>query len=688
MSRASSKGICNRESKMGKKKSVRGESGNEPKNEPVLITSDRDSTETIDLNSLFTRDVTNSGSFGITGLRKTSFARLLESLPMPVLLIDGSRRIAFVNEYWRRFGPDYDAIQGRDFSSLLADPRLAHETNLLIDKVFSERRTQSQEGVLRTDSGLISARMSLRSIRLANERLVLVLVEDLTLERKQLALQEQHARQLQEARDQLEVRVHERTAELSAKNEQLLSEIARREKIESQLRSSEERFRAVLESAEDWIFVKDARLRYTHINPAMLKLLRLSASRAIGKKDEDLFPPEEAKRMTAVEQRVLRGQTVELEHTFAFGSSLVVGSFVRVPLTDATGTITGLCAIGRDITERKQRERELESNGVPESDNHSRSPVMRHTMKRLLSAAKTDSTCLFLGESGSGKDHLARYLHEHSLRSSGPYISINCAALPPDLVESELFGHEAGAFTGSIRRKRGLLEQAEGGTLLLNEIGELPLRMQAKLLAFLDSHSFTRVGGEKSIFVDARILAATNRDLDSEIRRGGFRADLFYRLNVMTIRVPPLRERKEDLSDLVEILLESLCRRIGFRSVPVPEPGALAAIAAYDWPGNVRELKNVLERALILSDGSSITQARLGLKSGIQPDPAESGISFTVALARGQSMHEALKEAKRLMIVESLEQAEGKIKDAARILGVSRDSFNHHVRSLGISIQR
>jgi two-component system response regulator AtoC len=300
--------------------------------------------------------------------------------------------------------------------------------------------------------------------------------------------------------------------------------------------------------------------------------------------------------------------------------------------------------------------------------------------------AESDSTVLFLGESGTGKDYLARYLHEQSKRAGGPFLSINCAALSSELVESELFGHEAGAFTGAHGRKRGLVELAEGGTLLLNEIGDLPLRLQSKLLTFLDTAEFMRVGGEKSVLVNVRIIAATNRDLKKEVQNGNFRADLFHRLNVFTIQVPSLRERIEDLPLLVQELLESLARRMGLSHVPTVELKAIEALAVRSWSGNVRELRNFLERGLILSDRKRITAPNLGFpEEGPVQTIHGNDISIFVRLSEAGSFHEAVSEAKRRLLEESLRRSNGSIKRAAELLRISRDSFVHHMRALGVS---
>ncbi len=305
------------------------------------------------------------------------------------------------------------------------------------------------------------------------------------------------------------------------------------------------------------------------------------------------------------------------------------------------------------------------------------SAAMRRLRELLERAAAQDGIVLFLGESGSGKDRLARWVHDHSRRADGPFFAVNCAAVSRELAESELFGHEPGAFTGTRGRKRGLLELADGGTLLLNEVGELDLAVQAKLLSFLDGRSFVRVGGEKSVRIDARIFAATNRDLAGEVERGTFRRDLFYRINVVPIAVPPLRERREDLPILVDELLLRLAAGMALPARPTITPDALALLGAHDWPGNVRELRNVLERALMVSSDGGISRASLGLSV------APSGWSLEVPFPNGSSLHEVLDGVARKLVKEALRRARGK-QDAAQLLGVTRHVLAHQMKKLGI----
>ncbi len=245
------------------------------------------------------------------------------------------------------------------------------------------------------------------------------------------------------------------------------------------------------------------------------------------------------------------------------------------------------------------------------------------------------------------------------------FIPINCAAIPAELAESELFGHEAGAYTGAVRKKRGMLELAEGGTLLLNEIGELSPLMQAKLLTFLDTFSFTRVGGETNITVKTRPIAATNRNLLNEVYEGRFRKDLFYRLNVLSIKVPPLRERQQDIQTIANQILVRLCNDMQFSSVPKISFEAMNALCSYSWPGNVRELRNVLERALIISRGNTIRVGHLGISEATPPNSQE-----RPSVPSGRSLYDVIGDTERSLIEDALGRANGKKHEAARLLGI------------------
>jgi DNA-binding NtrC family response regulator len=292
---------------------------------------------------------------------------------------------------------------------------------------------------------------------------------------------------------------------------------------------------------------------------------------------------------------------------------------------------------------------------------------------RIAQVAPTESTVLIQGETGTGKELVARAIHEASARRGGPLVAVNCAALPRELVESELFGHEKGAFTGALQQRRGRFELAEGGTLLLDEVGELPPEAQAKLLRVLQERSLERVGGTKTLPVDARVIAATNRDLQALAGAGRFRADLYYRLNVFPVVVPPLRERRGDIPGLVEHLAKKAARRLG-RELEAVSPAFVERAAAHDWPGNVRELENVIERALIMSGGALLDGTDLFSL------PATGNTAATPA----EGTLEAMERAYIVRVLEGAGwQIEGE-RGAARILGLNPSTLRGRMRKFGI----
>lgn len=477
---------------------------------------------------------------------------------------------------------------------------------------------------------------------------------------------------LQEARDELQLRVKERTAELAEANARLKAEIAERARAQEALILSEERMRAIFEAATECLFIKNRSLKYTLVNPYMAHLLELPASDIVGRVDEDLFGQEAGQHLSQVDQRVLAGETIEEEHTRPVKGLPTTFLDVRSPIRNSGGQIIGICGISRNITDRS---RILSLNEVTAEEYLS--PAMRASLARASVAANSDLIVLIEGESGSGKDYLARYIHNNSRRSGGPFYAINCAAIPEDLAESELFGHEAGAYTGAIRRKRGLVELAEGGTLLLNEIGDLSLPIQAKLLTFLDTFSFTRVGGERSVTVNVRIMAATNRDLSQAVSRGEFRRDLFFRLNVYGIQVPPLRERLADIPVLTRQIVGQLARELRLAAGFSIRPDDMEKLMQYSWPGNVRELKNVLERSVMLSEGPDL---RLDFLEVSEPHQCESAL--TVEFPPSASITSILEELRRQFIKLALERTDGNKSAAARILGISRYALQRQMKVL------
>jgi DNA-binding NtrC family response regulator len=285
------------------------------------------------------------------------------------------------------------------------------------------------------------------------------------------------------------------------------------------------------------------------------------------------------------------------------------------------------------------------------------------------------STVLLTGESGTGKDLAAKVIHYSSSRANKPFMNITCSALPETLLESELFGHERGAFTGADRQKRGLIESADGGTVFLDEIGEMVPLLQAKLLRFLEEKSFKRVGGAQDVRVDVRVVAATNRSLQDEVKKGHFREDLFYRLNVMAVPLPPLRERKSDIALLIDHYIEKF--NLEFRKkIRGVAPSVLPALQSYPWPGNVRELRNAVERAMLLAESNELTESQFPMLSA--PD---GGLSAEIGLPAEGINLEALEKS---LVVQALERAHWNQTKAAALLGLNRDQIRYRIEKFDL----
>jgi DNA-binding NtrC family response regulator len=283
---------------------------------------------------------------------------------------------------------------------------------------------------------------------------------------------------------------------------------------------------------------------------------------------------------------------------------------------------------------------------------------------------------MITGESGTGKELVARALHDYGRRRAGPFVAVNMAAIPRELIESELFGHERGAFTGALNRGVGRFEQAAGGTLFLDEIGELPLGMQAKLLRVLQDGTFERVGGNRPLRSDFRLIAATNRDLATEVQEGRFRGDLYYRLNVVPIEIPPLRERREDIPYLARHFVEKLAPESGGRVRGITD-AAIDKLMQYSWPGNVRELENVIERSIVMAIGEKLDAGDIRLDMNLRPRQQQSG-NFSVP--EGMSLDAYEQE----IIRNALQQAHGNKSQAARALGLTRNALRYRLTQMGI----
>lgn len=313
------------------------------------------------------------------------------------------------------------------------------------------------------------------------------------------------------------------------------------------------------------------------------------------------------------------------------------------------------------------------------------SPPMEAVRDMIRQAAERDATVLIMGESGTGKELVARALHYASPRVAKPFIDVNCAALTETLIESELFGHERGAFTSAMARRRGKFEQANGGTVFLDEIGEMPLSTQAKVLRVLQERTFQRVGGEENIAVNIRVIAATNRDLDDAVKSREFRLDLLYRINMFVIPVPPLRERAADIPELARFFL-TLCRRAGKYTAESIVDSAMDVLCAHDWPGNVRELQNAIERALMVCRDDEIRIEHL--PPAIVRRCHSSALAPTInATPVRQNFLEAVEQFERGLILQALEQSDWNKTQAARLLGLTRRVLTYKIATLGLQEQ-
>jgi two-component system, NtrC family, nitrogen regulation response regulator NtrX len=309
--------------------------------------------------------------------------------------------------------------------------------------------------------------------------------------------------------------------------------------------------------------------------------------------------------------------------------------------------------------------------------------AMRRLREQVAMAAPTNGRVLIYGENGTGKELVARTVHAMSHRKAASFVEVNCAAIPEELIESELFGHVRGAFTGAVSDRRGKFETADGGTIFLDEIGDMSLKTQAKVLRVLQEQTMEAVGGTTRIRVDARVLAATNKDLQAEIRQGNFREDLYFRLNVVPIFVPPMRERQEDIPLLAHHFMAEFAREYGRRPKQL-EPDAIAVLQEYSWPGNVRELRNVIERLVIMVPGDAIAAADLGFLETVGPR----SISASDGGALRPTLHEARERFERDLILRTLAEQQGNMSRTAEVLGVERSNLYRKMRTFGIAPSR
>jgi formate hydrogenlyase transcriptional activator len=466
----------------------------------------------------------------------------------------------------------------------------------------------------------------------------------------------------------------------------LVEDITERKSTEEALRDSEERFRVALKNSPIAVFNQDRDLRYTWIYNSQLPL---SGSEKLGKTLDELFSSEEAARIAAVRRRVLEtGVGVRDEIQITCGGKKHLLNTTIEPVFNSAGVVVGITGASMDVTELREAsealreakkklteeklylEQEIDTElGFGEIIGQSK--ALQAVMENVARVAASDATVLLLGETGTGKELVARAIHRLSQRANNSFIKLNCAAIPSGLLESELFGNEKGAFTGAVSRKIGRLELADKGTLFLDEIGEISLALQPKLLRVLQDQEFERLGGIQTLKVNFRLIAATNRDLADSVRENEFRSDLYYRLNVFPIRVPPLRERREDIPLLVEHFVQKFTTRMNKSITSIPKK-TMDALLAWEWPGNVRELENFIERSVILTQGSVLV-APLGEMESISMEE--------------KSIDETLEATERDYILRALRESHGQIgglRGAAMRLGLKRTTLQSKLKHLGI----
>jgi PAS domain S-box-containing protein len=473
-----------------------------------------------------------------------------------------------------------------------------------------------------------------------------------------------------------------------------------RETQQRLLLNSEEKYRDLIDLSPDSIFVVDSDGAYVSANPAGLELLKCTAKELTGMQVIDTYLSEERGAFRS------RLEEVKVQNIMRFERTLLRTDGTTLPVEVSVSPMRHgyVQTVVRDISERKRSEAalakafkeiqtlkdQLQTENIAlreEIDKTSMfeeivgsSDVVRQVLVQVSKVAPTDSTVLILGETGTGKELIARAIHKRSKRSQRAFITVNCAAVPRDLIASELFGHEKGAFTGATQQRLGRFELAEGGTIFLDEIGELPAETQTALLRVLQEYEFERVGGSRSIRTDVRIIAATNRDLHAAIPAGAFRSDLFYRLSVFPIEIPPLRERREDIALLVPYFIDRYARKAG-KSIQGVSKKSMNLLQSYTWPGNVRELQNVIERSVIVCETENLTvdESWLSRQTPATEPNSESPFSQKLAAQEKELIEAALRG--------SGGQVSG-LSGAAAKLGMARSTLESKIRSLKINKNR
>ena len=484
----------------------------------------------------------------------------------------------------------------------------------------------------------------------------------------------------------------------------LTGEVVQASVLSRKVESNERRWRSLLENVKLLVAGIDREGRINYVNPYLIEITEYQAGEMIGRPFVELVPEQERNDLLQRYQNAMKGSlNPHYQGTILPKSGSPRHIFwSNVILRDAHEKINGILSVGADMTERLEAEsardlaiQELEAfkNRLEDENIYLKEELQSRTgfteivgesnsllyvLSRVQQVAETDATVLVQGETGVGKELISRTIHEASPRAKMPLVKVNCAALPANLVESELFGHVSGAFTGADQLRKGRFELADGGTILLDEISELSLETQAKLLRVLQESQFERVGGSETLTVDVRFIAITNRILKDEIAAGRFRADLFYRLNVYPITVPPLRNRKDDIPLLIQYFVPRIASRMGKTVDKIP-PYVMDQLTSYEWPGNVRELKNVLERAIITSQDRI-----LNLPERIGSDASQ---PTEVNPSNGFSTLEAIERRHIMRVLEATGWLISGPKGAAQVLGLNPSTLRSRLKKLAIQRQ-